>query len=154
MFIRVVTGIQRHFPERVLEWVMAVNLVWWGSRLTAPSIQWSNTDAWSFMLSLGPTEETWGWICVAIGTLRLLALIINGTFADTWYSAVSPWVRGVTAGMGAVVWFIVYLSVSAANTSGAGIYQLPLVLDLWCSLHVLFTIGRASKGAARNAGFP
>ena len=63
--------------------------------------------------------------------------VVNGTFADTWYSRISPWVRATTAGAGATIWFIVFLSASAANTSGAGIYQLPLILGLWCSLHVV-----------------
>lgn len=151
MFIRVVTGIQRHLPERGLEWVMAFTLLWWGWKITDPSEQWSNHVAWEFMTSF-LTEEAWGWLCVLIGGLRILALIVNGTFADTWYSAVSPWVRGITAGVAAIIWFMIYLSVSAANSSGSGIYQLPLVLDLWCSLRVLFAIGRSTKKATRNAG--
>ena len=154
MFIRIVTGIARHLPERGLEWVMAVNIIWWGWKITAPDPQWANPVAWEFMLSWGLSEEGWGWLCVIIGAIRLLALVINGTFADTWYSALSPWVRACTAGMGAIVWFMVFLSVSAANTSGAGIYQLPLILDLWCSLHVFFATGRASRGMTGNARLP
>jgi len=151
MFLRVVYGVKAHLPERALEWVLAFNMVWWGWKLTDPATQWSNAAAWSFMLSFW-SEEAWGWLCVIIGGLRITALIINGTFANTWYSAASPWVRALTAGTGAIVWFMVVLSVTAANTSGAGIYQLPLILDLWCSLHVFFKTGRASKRVGRNAG--
>lgn len=153
MFIRVVTGITRHLPERALEWIMAFNIIWWGWKLTAPTTQWTNSAAWEFMLSFGISETGWGWLCVGIGGARVLALVVNGTFADTWYSAVSPWVRGITAGAGATVWFMVFLSVSAVQTSGSGIYQLPMVLDLWCSIHVLFRLGRASRGP-RNARLP
>ena len=152
MFIRVVTGIRDHLPERGLEWVLAFNISWWGWKLTDPAVQWTNAVAWDFMLSWGLTEEAWGWLCVFIGALRILALIINGTFANTWYSKASPWVRAMTAGAGAIVWFMVVLSVSAANTSGSGIYQLPLALDLWCSLRVFFITGRASKRAPEHAG--
>lgn len=153
MFIRVVTGIRDHLPERLLEWVMALNMVWWGWKLTDPSVQWANAGSWAFMLSFA-SEEAWGWLCVLIGSLRTAALVVNGTFADTWYSRASPWVRAVTAGMGAVVWFMVMLSISPSNTSGSGIYQLPLFLDLWCSLHVFFRTGRAAQRKTRNAGFP
>jgi hypothetical protein len=154
MFIRIVSGIQDHFPDRALEWVCAANIVYWGARLTGENDAWVNPDAWRFMLSFGLTENQWGWICVAIGVMRLLALIINGTFAGTWYSAASPWVRGITAGAGAAVWFAVFLSVNSVQTSGGAIYQLPLVLDLWCSLRMFYVIGRATpekapKGHAR-----
>ncbi len=151
MFIRIVTGIRTHLPERGLEWVMALNMVWWGWKVAAPTTQWSNAAAWEFMLSFGLSEEAWGWLAVLIGGARLTALIINGTFADTWYSTLSPWVRATGAGAGAIIWFMVFLSVSSAGTSGGGIYQLPLVLDLWCSLRVFFATGRASKGTRGNA---
>jgi len=155
MIIRIATGIQRHLPERALEWLCAFNMVWWGLKLAGEGTAWANVAAWEFMLSFGLTENGWGWLCVFIGALRLLALVINGTFAGTWYSEVSPWVRGITAGLGAVVWFMVFLSVSSAETSGGGIYQLPLILDLWCSLRVLFSIGRAStKAAPQHVGLP
>ncbi len=150
MFFRIVTGIRRHLPERGLEWVMAFNIMWWGWRLTDPATQWTNAKAWEFMLSWNLSEEAWGWLAVFIGSARLIALVVNGTFADTWYSAISPWVRAVTAGLASIIWFMVFLSVSA-GTSGTGIYQLPLALDLWCSLRVFFATGRASKGATGNA---
>lgn len=150
--IRVVVGIRNHLPERALEWVLAINIFWWGWRLADPATQWQNAVAWEYMRSFWG-EEAWGWVCMTIGGLRILALVINGTFADTIYSRASPYVRATTAGLGAVVWFIAVLSVSAGNTSGS-IYQLPLVLDLWCSLHVFFKTGRESKRTAGNAGLP
>lgn len=156
MFIRIVTGIQTHFPDRALEWLCAANIVYWGARLTAPTDAWTNAAAWEFMLSWGLSENQWGWVFVLIGAVRLLALVINGTFAGTWYAAASPWVRATTAGAGAVVWFMVFLSVNAVQTSGGAIYQLPLVLDLWCSLRLFYLIGRASpkKAPKGHAGTP
>jgi hypothetical protein len=148
MFVRIVTGIQGHFPDRALEWGCAANIVWYGSKLVGPNDAWANPDAWAYMLSLGLTENQWGWVFVLIGALRLLALIINGTFDGTWYSAMSPWVRAFTAGAGATAWFMVFLSVSAVQTAGSGIYQFPLILDFWCSLRLFYVIGRASPKKA------
>ncbi len=153
MFIRIATGVRTHFPDRWIEWLMAGTMIWWGWKLTDPATQWANVQAWRFM-TLFWSEEAWGWLCVFIGALRFLALVINGTFADTWYSKASPWVRALTAGLGAIVWFMVMLSVSASNTSGAGIYHLPLFLDLWCSLHVFFRTGRATQRLNSDARLP
>jgi hypothetical protein len=97
MFIRIVTGITSHFPERVIEWIMGVTLIWWGSKLVGPADAWSNPAAWQGML-MWMSEDAWGWNCTGLGVARLLALAINGTFADTLYSRFSPLVRGVSAG--------------------------------------------------------
>lgn len=144
MFIRIVTGIRTHFEARVVEWVMGGTLIWWGSKLVGPNDAWSNPDAWAGML-LWMDENTWGWNCIGLGIARLLALGVNGTFADTLYSRFSPVVRGLSAGLSATLWFLVFLSVSAVSTSGSGIYQLPLVLELWCVIHAWRDSGRAWK---------
>lgn len=141
MIIRIAVGIRDHFEQRVVEWVMGVTAVWWGSKLVGPNDAWANPEAWAGMLHWMP-ENAWGWNCIAIGIARLMALAINGTFANTAYSRFSPVVRGVSAILGATLWFMVFLSVSAVSTSGSGIYQLPLVLDLWCVYYASRDTGR------------
>lgn len=141
MFFRIVTGVTQHFESRITEWAMSVTIVWWGTRLLDPSNPW-NSAAWAKMLFWMP-ETAWGTLCVCLGLLRLVALTINGTFADTAYSKFSPHVRGVTAVLGATVWFMVFLSVSSVPSSSSGIYQLPLGLDLWCVFHAWREVGRA-----------
>ena len=86
--------------------------------------------------------------CIAAGLARLLALAVNGTFANTAYSRYSPHVRGVTAIASAAFWFMVLLSVSAVATAGNRIYPLPLALELWCIFHAWRDTGRAK--AARD----
>jgi hypothetical protein len=134
MFIRIVTGIKDHFEDRVVEWIMAATTIFWGSKLTGPNDAWGNPEAWAGMLRW-MSENAWGWNCVGIGVARLLALAINGTFAGTWYARFSPLVRGISALLGAVLWFLVFLSVNKVASAGSGIYQLPLVLELWCLVH-------------------
>ncbi|WP_139267612.1 MULTISPECIES: hypothetical protein [unclassified Beijerinckia] len=41
---------------------------------------------------------------IALGILRLLALVINGTFADTWYGRWTHHVRGFLALYSLYVW--------------------------------------------------
>lgn len=144
MFFRIVTGIKSHFEERVIEWVMGATLVWWGSKLVGDNIAWTNKIAWAGMLQW-MTEEAWGWNCIGLGIARLLALAVNGTFSDTVYSRFSPVVRGLSAVLSATLWFLVLLSVSAISSSGSGIYQLPLVLELWCVFHAWRETGRVWK---------
>jgi hypothetical protein len=147
MFIRIVTGIRDHFESRVTEWIMGASITWYGLRLVGPENAWSNPEAWAGMTRI-MSEDAWGWVCIGLGLIRLVALVINGTFANTAYSRFSPHVRGVSAVLGAGFWFMVFLSVSVASTSGSGIYQLPLVLDCWCVYHAFRDTGRAR--AARD----
>jgi hypothetical protein len=145
MFIRVVMGIRTHFEARFVEWAMAVCITYWGWNLIGPNEAWSNREAWVGMLRI-TSEETWGAICMMAGGAWLLALTVNGTFADTWYSRYSPWVRGTAAIAAAVIWFQVWQSVFTAGTSGSGIYPLPLVLSIWCVFHAWRDIGRGAQG--------
>lgn len=142
MFFRIVLGVSRHFESRITEWAMGGTIMWWGAKLIGPENVWHDSAPWAEMLRWLP-ENTWGWVCIVLGLLRLIALTVNGTFADTAYSRFSPHVRGITAIAGATVWFMIFVSVSAVPTAGSGIYQLPLVLDLWCVFHAWREVGRA-----------
>jgi hypothetical protein len=141
MFIRVVTGIRSHFEQRFPEWLSAATISYWGLKLVGESDAWTNPQAWAGLLRLAP-ENAWGWSCMAIGTFWLVALAINGTFADTAYSKASPYVRGIAAMLSTVIWLQVFLSVNAVTTSGSGIYQLPLILGIWCVFIAWRDIGR------------
>lgn len=142
--LRITSGIRRHFEDRFWEWVMGFTSVYWGLRLVGENDAWSNPQAWYLLLGIFE-ENTWGWIFITVGLLRLLALIINGTFANTWYSKTSPWVRAVGASGSAVLWFMAFMSTSATGTSGGGIYHLPLVVELWCMRRAWRDTGRPLK---------
>jgi len=149
MIVRIVTGVKTHFEARFVEWVMATSLTFWGLNLVGETTAWSNAAAWAGMLRIA-SEETWGAICIIAGALWLTALTINGTFANTWYSRYSPVVRGCMAIAAAMIWFQVYLSVVTAQTSGSGIYPLPLALSVWCVWHAWRDIGRAGTNGKHS----
>lgn len=151
MFFRIVTGIRSHFEARFVEWAMAVCITYWGWNLIGEGTAWTNRDAWEGMLRIA-SEETWGGICILAGGLWLLALTVNGTFANTWYSRYSPVVRGCAAIAAAMIWFQVYMSVVTATTSGSGIYPLPLALSIWCVFHAWRDIGRGAHGHGSHSG--
>ncbi|MDB5540509.1 MAG: hypothetical protein JWQ89_2236 [Devosia sp.] len=146
MFFRIVTGIKTHFESRVTEWFMGLTLTNYGLGLVGANDAWANVTAWQGMTQYLP-ENAWGWLCIAAGLARLLALAVNGTFADTAYSKYSPHVRGITAIASAAFWFMVLLSVSAVATAGNRIYPLPLALELWCIFHAWRDTGRAKAAS-------
>lgn len=148
MFIRIVTGIAEHFDVRFPEWIGAFALIVWGLNLVLTPESWTNPAAWALMLSI-MEEDTWGLVCIIAGGLWLVALTINGTFANTAYSRYSPNVRGVCALLAASIWFLAVMSVLTAQSSGRGIYPLPLALSVWCVFNAWRDVGRArSSGHA------
>ena len=153
MFIRIVTGIAEHLDVRFPEWIGGVALIVWGMNLILTNVSWTNPDAWRMMLSI-LSEDNWGLVCVGAGSLWLLALTVNGTFAGTAYSRYSPNVRGLCALLSASIWFLVCMSVIAAQTSGRGIYPLPLALSVWCVFNAWRDVGRAGSGADAGRKLP
>jgi hypothetical protein len=154
MFLRIVTGIRDHFEERFIEWSMAATATYWGWTVAQPGTAWTNEAAWAGMIraagwlfgaSPETAEDLWGILCMVAGGFWLVALAVNGTFADTVYARHSPKVRGIAAFGSAVVWFQILISVSAAQTSGAGIYPLPLVMSLWCVFNAWRDIGHERR---------
>ena len=141
MFIRVVTGIADHFDVRFPEWLGASALIGWGFNLVLTPDSFNNPAAWQLMLSL-LAEDSWGLLCVLAGGLWLAALTINGTFAATAYSRYSPNVRGACALISVFIWFLVFMSVMTAQSSGRGIYWLPLLLSMWCVFNSWRDVGR------------
>lgn len=158
MFIRIVTGIREHFDERKIEWATAAAATWWGWNLALPDQAWTNPAVWAgmtraagWLFGVPPeaAEDTWGLVSMVAGGFWLLALALNGTFADTVYAQYSPWVRAFAAAGSAIFWFEVLLSVTAVRNAGWGIYPLPLVLSIMCVLNAWRDVGYERR--ARHA---
>lgn len=149
VFLRVVTDIRKHFEARIAEWALAFYLLNYGMGLLSPDA-WTNPTAWAGMTQY-LSQTNWGTVCVGIGIARLLALAINGTFADTIYAKYSPTVRGICAGLSATFWFMVILSLSAVPSVGSRAYLLPFGLEIWCIFHAWRDDGR-QRSRGRKSG--
>lgn len=147
---RIVNGVATHLPTRVTEWALAAILFNWGGILLLPQETFAGAS-YQAMLVIAP-ESTWGVGCLAIGAARLLALVINGTFADSAYSRWSPRVRVVASVLSTFFWLQIVLSFVAGGTYGTGmaVYPVLLVLELY-SAHRASRDTRYSDEAARNA---
>ncbi|MBN9453279.1 MAG: hypothetical protein J0I42_15125 [Bosea sp.] len=127
---RLYLGIADHFPARRSEWVLAGIMVVWGWLLVGPAPVFAQSKAWSQMAAM-MNEATWGWLAIGVGAFRLLALIINGTFAGTWYGRWSPHVRALASFLTCFLWFQISFGLwaSDAATTGLAVYPGLLVLD-------------------------
>lgn len=145
MLLRIVTGVRDHFEDRFWEWAGAITTAWWGLKVSGSTTAWTNEEAWRLMTNFFgfPIEEnTWGFLFMIVGSIQLLALIINGTFHDTAYAHHSPRVRAITASVSAAMWFLVWMSVLNSGGAGSGIYHLPVVVSLWSMRHAWKDTGR------------
>lgn len=127
---RLYLGITDHFPARRSEWVLAGIMVVWGWLLLGPDTVFNGNPAWAQMAAM-MQEETWGWLAIGVGAFRLAALIINGTFAGTWYGRWSPHVRAFASFLSCFLWFQIAFGLwaSGAATTGLAVYPGLLVLD-------------------------
>ncbi|WP_162260045.1 hypothetical protein [Bosea sp. Root670] len=98
--------------------------------MISPASTFAGNRAWSQMAAM-MSEGAWGWFAIGVGTFRLLALIINGTFAGTWYGRWSPHVRALASFLTCFLWFQISFGLwaSDAATTGLAVYPGLLVLD-------------------------
>jgi hypothetical protein len=74
-------------------------------------------------------ELTWGWACLLVGTVRLVALAVNGAWVPPTFH-----IRSVTSALSCFFWFSISLgmAVTGAATTGLAVYPWLLVGDLVC----------------------
>ncbi len=150
--VRVARGITEHFPARASEWGCAGLLIWLGSMFS----RWP--DIFDGSLSYGglarlADEAVWGAVCVVIGVLRLAALVINGTFASSWYGRWSPHVRGACAFASCGVWFPLLWGFSSADRPLLifGFVGFVFLIDFYNIRRVWADAGRSEKASADAA---
>ncbi|TCR60924.1 hypothetical protein [Bosea sp. BK604] len=151
VILRVYRGIHDHFPARRSEWVLAGIMVVWGWILFGPDETFARSVSWAQMAALAG-EGTWAVWAIATGVFRFAALIVNGTFHDTWYGRWSPHVRMVASFLSCFLWLQITFGLLAAETTTTGLAVYPglLVLDL---MNVVAAASDAAKmDKARDDG--
>lgn len=123
MVLRVVSGMKDHFKLRLPEWGFAGMMMAYGSTLIWNHNHNINTfllsTGYATMASLAPAV-VWGWAICVVSGVRLLALILNGTFG--WFKSISPIVRSITSGLSAFVWALIAVGIWFADTRYPGIW--------------------------------
>ncbi len=115
----------------------------WGIRVAQPGVMFTGPSFTQMERLL--TERSWGMLAIAIGLLRLLALLVNGTFHDRlWYSRWSPHIRAGMSFLSVFVWTMIAIGLyqSGVNTTGLSIYPYLAAFDIWNAV-------RAGQDAAK-----
>ncbi len=141
-------GVSKHFTTRVIEWQMTAALIIWGLRMLWGDEVFS-TPAYVVLARLC-SEEVWGLACLVVGLARFLALFVNGTFSDTWYSYYSPHVRAGMSFLTCFFWLTLSLAFfSSGATYVAGwMYLLFLCSEVWCSIRGAVDADRVNRNAS------
>lgn len=129
--------LKRHFEARAIEWFNAFILSAWGAYVVLhPGLFTGPTGpTWTGLLKLAP-QEVWGLGAFVAGSIRVVALFINGKWGLT------PLIRVVTSFMSVFVWF--WISVGLIK---AGIPNTGIVVYSWLMLADMYSAFRAAGDA-------
>ena len=112
MIVRVVRGSTHNFALRVGDWLLASTLASLGFILSQDPAAVDGNPAYDLMQRIAPTAN-FGFVCMAVGFVRLTALFINGTFRAFRFS---PHVRFMMSMVSIFVWFQLALGAALAPT--------------------------------------
>lgn len=126
-----VMNLKTHFPARMSEWANAAILTSWGAYLLLHpglfdypglGIIFAKMKAMVWV-DMAP-EAVWGFVAFVVGSIRLMALFINGAYSRT------PLIRLGTAAVSAFVWTQVVIGLFAVPNTGLVVYPWLVVIDL------------------------
>jgi hypothetical protein len=127
---RVMGGASHNITLRIGSWFLSMMLTSWGLLLLIHPILFLG-PGYIGLIRLAP-EVVWGWSAMTIGLIRLVALIINGTFISFRWS---PHVRFVMDVLSCFIWFQITLGFAAAGTgTGLAIYPFLFLFDAYNSM--------------------
>lgn len=102
---------------RSVEWMLAAMMLAWGIGLMLPGDTMS-LPQYRMLGAIAP-ETVWAAWSISIGTVRIIALYVNGAWRRT------PLIRAFGAILGIVWWLVLGFLFAAAAGNG------PLPADLW-----------------------
>jgi hypothetical protein len=104
--LRLVRGVTGHFVGRWPEWILSAILFSLGCKLLGSGDTFASGSGFNVMAKVA-TEEHWGIFLCSVSGARLVALVINGTFAP--FARLSPIVRSALGAMSGFAWFAIAL---------------------------------------------
>lgn len=142
-------AVASHFILRSPEWWLASALFGFGFQLAMPTDIFSTSSAYEVLASIAG-QKTWAALLLAISSLRILALILNGTFrlSRQW----TPLVRSATAFVSAGAWFAVAsgLYFGKPHAAGVPVYFSLVLADLALSVFIAKQAGVATRNYANG----
>jgi hypothetical protein len=119
---RMILHFSSTFPSRTAEWMLTCILLSWGLMLLRPEATFASSPAYGGLERVA-AEETWGWLCFAAGSIRLVALAINGLWVPPTYH-----LRSLTSFLSCFFWLQITLGFMASGTASTGLCVYPWLL--------------------------
>ena len=138
----IIARLAHSFPVRTNEWALSTIMLLIGLILLNPFPTLATSPALYPLLRWGP-EENWGIACLLVGMLRMIVLLINGS----WRA--SPAWRAVFAFVGCLVWFQISLGLMASERVDQGLAIFPVFLAL--DMYSMFRAGLDGRKVAEAA---
>lgn len=113
---RITDGIYAHFPIRFTEWIMAWPSIGMGLALTLQDDMFQTSPSYATVANWAD-ESVWAMMVLICASVRLLALIVNGTFRSFRYS---PHVRLTASLVGMLFWSQFAIGFLSAAIYGQG----------------------------------
>lgn len=146
--IRIISGVVDHFAVRLAEWLCTLILLFFGLTLLRAGNSFENPSF--VVLAAYADEDAWGCIIFAIAALRLLALILNGTFS--WSARISLIVRSACATLCIGVWFALSVGIYLAGSSApdSRTYAMLMLADVFLAAYTAGRTGAQFRAAAHG----
>lgn len=131
------------FPGRRLEWAAATMLTLLGIVFFLNEDMFAGSNAWQHMAEFWP-QYVWAWGCAAVGSARLITLVVNGAFSR------SPHARAVLAFISCFGWYQLTVGLLPNLAIGAAIFPVLLFFDAGVALQVIKEAGLAEAQIERT----
>lgn len=132
-------SIREHFKLRFSEWIIGLMLLLWGVTLLINTSLFEVYPAAFNSMSDITTQKIWGIMAIGIGLLRLIFLIINGTWRR------SAHLRAIGSGLSACIWTVVWSSYLNSDTLLPGLWSVGALIAL-----DLFSLWYAAEDAKHS----
>lgn len=116
---------KENFRERMPEWFLALGILFWGIIcLLSPTLFQISLTFKPLLVLMD--QVTWGLAAVVVGSIRLIFLIINGSWRP------SAHIRALGSAGGALLWGGMFISTLNLNllVPTTSIYFILMILDL------------------------
>lgn len=110
------------FEVRATEWLCGTVLFFWGVVLLSVPSAFADGANYYWTLERLFNQRTWGWACLIMGSVRLVALYINGARRET------PFARTATAFLSCFFWYQIALGLALSGIVNTGLAVYPVLL--------------------------